>query len=207
MGWKLYSIIYKAKNNNQANLIKQIENSTKAVEYLKTGKKSFSECMNPKDDFLYIGKFKDYLIINEANLALDFFQESTSKTERFWRTLSRNSQDIYCFVLESVACMYGFAYLSNQRKIRCQWGYLDEPIKINIGTPLASEKEYYEKENIDALLEDEEIEFHQIGEDVVFHLMKSLLGESPITFDSDLMNIEMTEYKKIIVDDIAYQYS
>lgn len=205
MGWKLYSIIYKAQNKNETALIKQIENSTKAVEYLKVGKKPYNECMNPKEGFLYLGKFKDYLIINEANIALGFFEQPASKTENFWRTLSRNSQDIYCFILDSVSCMYGFAYLSNQRKIRCKWGYLDEPIKLDIGPPLHLEKEFYEKENINSLLKDGETEFHQIGEDLVFHLITKILGESPI-HSADLMNLEMTEYKKVIIDDFEYNY-
>ena len=205
MGWKLFSIIYKTKDKKESELIKQIENGTKAVEFLKVGKKSFGECMNPKEGFLYISKYKDFLIINDADIVVDFFQNPASKTERFWRSLSINGKNIYCFMLESVSCMYGFAYISNQRKIRCKWGTLDDSIILDIGSPLEPEKEFYKKEQIDALIEEGEIEFHQIGENLVFHLMANILGEESIT-NSELMNLQMTEYKKVILDDFEYKF-
>jgi len=201
MSLKLYSIIYRAQNKNEANLIRQIENSTRELEYLRTGKKTYGDCINPKDDYLYIGKFKDYLIINEASMALDFFQEPVSKTERFWRTLSRNSQEIYCFILNGITNMYGFAYLLNQRKIRCKYGTMDESVILDLGALLKSEKDYYERKNTNALIEDGEIEFHQIAEDLIFHFFNEILGESP-NYNSDLMNLEMTEYKKVNFDTI-----
>lgn len=200
MGWKLFTILYKAKNSSEANLLKRIENSKSGIEYLKIGKTTFSECMYPKEGFLYIGKYKDYLIVNELNMSHDFFQESSSRFERFWRTQSRDNQDVYCFILHSVSCMYGISYISNQRKVRCKYGYLDEPILIDIGEPLDFEKEYYKKNNIDALIEDGELEFHQIGEDLVFFGMEKILGARP-DLRSDFMDLEMTIYKEDIVDD------
>lgn len=202
MGWKLFTIIYKAKDNSEANLLKQIERSKSGIEYLKIGKTTYNDCMNPKDGFLYIGKYKDYFIIN-TDMALDFFEETASKKERFWRTQSRDDQDVYSFMLESVACMYGFSYVSNQRKIRCKWGTLDEPVLLDIGTPLDIEKEFHKKENIDALLKSGELEYHQVGEDLIFFFIENILGERPDQ-SSPLSELEMTIYKKDIVDDFDY---
>ena len=209
MGWKLSSIIYKPQNKNIATLVKQIENSKRGIEYLKVGKTTFGECMNPtKDDLLYIGEYQDFVIVTEAEMPFDFFQETATKTERFWRTLSRDSQDVYSFILNSTACMYGYAYLSNQRKIRCKWGTLDDSVILEMGNPLDIEEAYIEKNDIDFLLEEEEIEFHQIGEDLVFYFLEKLLGGRPDKgTESDLMDIEMTIYKKEIVDDFDYTFS
>jgi len=93
MGWKLFSIIYKAKDKKESELIKQIENGTKAVEFLKVGKKSFDECMNPKDGFLYIGKFEDYLIINDAEITVEFFQKNSVSSN--WRRFGFSSYRKY----------------------------------------------------------------------------------------------------------------
>ena len=132
-------------------------------------------------------------------MSLDFFEEKASRTERFWRTQSRDDQEVYSFILDSVGCMYGVAYILNQRKLRCKWGTLDEPVMLDLGTPLSLEKEYHKKENIDELLEDGEYEYHQIGEGLVFFIVEQLLGARPDQ-PSELSELEMTIYKEDIVD-------
>ena len=200
MGWKLYSILYKPKNKTEKNLIKQIENSRKGIDYLKSGTTTFRDCMYPKEGFLYLGKYKDFLIVNEVNMSLDFFQEPASIGERFWRTLSRNGQEVYCFVLDSTTCMYGFAYLTNQRKLRCKYGTMDESVILDIGAPLSIEQAFYKKKNTAALLEDGAIEWYQIGEDLVFYFFENLLGER-INLNAGLLDVDMTIYKEVGSDD------
>ena len=203
MGWKLNTILFRSKKMDERNLIKLLEKRRRGEEYLKIGKRSFSECLVPKEGYLYIGKYGELLVINESNMAIDFFQEPISRNEKFWRMLSKDSQDVHCFVLDSVSNLYGFASVIEQRKIRCKCGNMDESVTLDIGEPTKLEKDFYEKRNIISLIDDGEIEFHQIGEELVLYLMENILGIAA-TGEGGFMQLNMTAYKKEVYDDYEY---
>ena len=78
MGWKAFVIIInKPSNINNEDLLLELgfKNLTKIDD------EPFEVAIYPKDSAVYIGSYKDNLLICESNIPMQFFEDGQTKTE------------------------------------------------------------------------------------------------------------------------------
>lgn len=187
MGWKLSSIIINPKTDiNYESLLNKLGfENLKKIE-----NQYFDSAMYPDNDKVFLGVYKNNLIICADNLPLNFFDKNISDTEKKLIELFPKSE-ICAVSLQSNINHFGFAIIRNGEKIRAKAGDADLGTILDIGEPLEQEKELLSKSKIDKdgqrlyYFEDnihEPYLENQVGENFVFEIFKRYTGES---FDSD----------------------
>src|SRR6185369_16186659 len=137
MGWKLSSLIINStKDVNHENLL----NKLGFKKLTKIQDQPYDIAMYPDENEVYIGKYKNNLMISVDQLPLVFFKETLSNTEKI---LIDNFPDaeICAVSLHSSVNHFGFAIIKNGEKIRVKAGDADMGTVIDIGNPLEQENE------------------------------------------------------------------
>lgn len=212
MGWKLNTIVYHAKEITPERMITTIGKFYEGREYEKIDVASFSECLNPDEETFYIGKYKDHIIINAWEMPFEFFTSQYTTTEKLWRTLTSENKSLYSFVLNSIINLWGYTVIRDQQKIRCKTGTMDEGVILDIGEPLACEKELLSKSIIDEegdriyMTDGMELYEHQVGETQVFKYFEHIFGKK-LNSDSELMELEMQGYRCIKKNGFGWMFN
>jgi hypothetical protein len=208
MGWKLSSVIINSfADTNHEELLNELGFN----DLVRIEDQPYDSAMFPDEDKVYIGKYKNNLIICADNLPLDFFDKSLGYTEK---TLIKYfpKSEICAASLQSTINHFGFAVIKAGEKVRVKAGDADSGTIIDIGKPLEQEEELLAKSKIDDQgrrlyylngTSAEPFFENQVGENFVFEIFKRYTGE-PLDSDDELLATDFTAYtfskKELLID-------
>ena len=200
MGWKASTIIInKPTQVDNEDLLKTLgyDNLTKIED------EPFEVAINPDDNKVYIGIYKDNLLICAPDIPMQFFEDNETHTEKTLNQIFPNSE-ICSIVLHSAVNLWGYSITQNGQKIRARAGSADDGTFVEIGEPLEEEKELLSKSKLDDngnrtyLLDDfpdEPFNEDQVGENFVFSICKRYFDEELDSADDLLFETTLTGYK------------
>ena len=200
MGWKSSTIIVNSDNKiNQLELLKDLgfENLTEIDN------EPFEVAISPGDSKIYIGKYKDNLLICTQDLPLTFLEEEVSKGEKVLSQYFPNSE-ISSIVLQSAVNFWGYSVSKNNQKIRVRAGSSDNGTMLEYGEPLEQELNLLSKSKIDENgrriyhfddFTNEQFKEDQVGENFVFKFSSRYLGQNLDMADELLFDTELKGYK------------
>lgn len=191
MGWKASTIIiHKPTQVDHVNLLQALgfANLTKIDD------EPFESVINPDDDTVYVGTYKDNLLICAPDIPMQFFEDEVSHVEK---TLIEHfpTSEICSIILHSVVNLWGFSVIQNGQKIRVKAGSADDGTFVDVGEPLEEEKDLLSKSTLDKkgnriyLLEDfpnEPFNEDQVGENFVFEICSRYFG-APLDRSDELL--------------------
>lgn len=198
MGWKLSSVIVNSSAGiNYDELLNELgfKNLTRLED------EPYDRAMYPDKNRVYVGNYKNNLIICASNLPLDFFDKSLSDTEK---TLIKYfpESEICAVSLQSTINHFGFAVIKAGEKIRVKAGDADTGTTIDIGNPLEQEKVLLSKSKIgdngqrlyylNGDIDDPYLE-NQVGENFIFQIFRRYTGEQ-LDEDEDLLDTDFAAY-------------
>lgn len=200
MGWKASTIIiHKPTKIDNLELLKELgfDNLTKIED------EPFEVAINPDDNKVYIGSYKDNLLICAPDIPMQFFEELETPTEKILKLKFPNSE-ICSIILQSTVNLWGYSITLNGQKIRARAGSADDGTFVELGEPLNEEKELLSKSKLDEngnriyLLDDfpdEPFNEDQVGENFVFSICKRYFDEELDSADALLFDTTLTGYK------------
>ncbi|RZJ65576.1 MAG: hypothetical protein EOO50_13055 [Flavobacterium sp.] len=186
MGWKASFIaISDSGSKNHEQLLSGLGFS--GVE--KIGSKAFESVINPLKGEVYIGTYRNNLIICTHDLPMESLSMPTKlTTAESFLCDSFPTAEIGSVVLHSVVDLWGFSLVKNREKIRCFGGTSDEGIFADEGKPLMEETKFYEGPAHDH----EENEFD--GESITFAFCSRFLGKPLDEARDDLFDTKLQGY-------------
>jgi hypothetical protein len=200
MGWKISTIIIHkpVKIDNEA-LLRDLG----LVKLTKIKDESFEDAMNPKGKKVYIGSYKNNLLICIPDLPLQLIE---NKETQFEKTLSQTFSDseICSIVLHSTVNLWGYSIAINGKKIRARAGSAEDGTFLEFGEPLDEEKELLSKSQLDENgnkvylfddLPDELLSEDQVGENFVFSICKRYFEEELDCADELLYDTILSSYQ------------
>lgn len=194
MGWKASTlIINNPKTIDFTSFLKQLGFSkVKAI-----ADKNFESVINPRGNKVYLGTYKNNLIICSQELSETFFKdESVSEIEKVLMEKFPESE-ICAITLNSVVNEWGYAILKNNEKIRFRAGSHETGTVFNEGEILPEEKQLFSQSKLDGKgnriyeLDGEEFTEDQVGENFVFEIVSRYFGERLDAADSDVFETNM----------------
>lgn len=200
MGWKASTIIInKPTQIDNLELLKELGfgNLTKIED------EPFEVAINPDENKVYIGTYKDNLLICASDIPMQFFEDDETLTEKTLNRIFPNSE-ICSIVLHSAVNLWGYSVTKNGHKIRARAGSSDDGTFVELGEPLEEEKELLSKSKLDEngnriyLLEDfpnEPFSEDQVGENFVFSICKRYFEEELDSADDLLFDTTLSGYK------------
>lgn len=197
MGWKLSSIIINPKTEIQfENLLEELGFSNlKKIE-----DEPYDVAIYPEADKVFVGIYKNNLIISANNLPLEFYNKSLSALEEKLINLFPDSE-ICAVSLNSVINHWGYAIIRDGKKIRARTGDGDSGTTLDIGEPVKEELGLFSKSKLDAngqrkyyfeSYSEEPYVESQVGENFVFEIFKRYTG---IQLDRDDELLFETNFK------------
>jgi hypothetical protein len=199
MGWKA-SVIIVDKPNRGAD--EQLLVDLGFQNLSKIGEETFDSVINPDDNKVYIGTYKDNLLICVPELPMEFFNDSETAFERTVMHTFPTSE-ICAIILHSVVNLWGYAVIKEGKKIRARAGSAEDGIITEYGEPLEEEKELLSKSTIGDegtrtyMLDgfpDDPFTDDQVGENFVFLICQRYLGEPLDTADDLLYDTKVQGY-------------
>lgn len=200
MGWKASTIIiHKPTQVDNLELLKDLgfNNLTKIDN------EPFEVAINPDDNRVYIGTYKDNLLVCAPDIPMQFFEDNETLTEKTLNRIFPNSE-ICSIVLHSTVNLWGYSVTKNGQKIRARAGSADDGTFVELGEPLDEEKELLSKSKIDENgnriylfddFPDEPLSEDQVGENFVFSVCKRYFDEELDSADELLFDTTLTGYK------------
>lgn len=199
MGWKLSSIIINPKTDVD---FEDLLNKLGFKNLIKVETQSYEDVMYPESDKVYIGFYKNNLIISADKLPVNFYETTLSNKEKILIDNFPNSE-ICAVSLQSTINHFGFAIISNGEKIRVKAGDAELGTVIDIGEPLNEEKLLLSQSEVtdngerlyflDDNLKEPYLE-NQVGENFVFEIFKRYTGEL-LNADEELLDTDFTGFK------------
>jgi len=200
MGWKAFLIIIQ----NSKEIIKtELLDKLGFQNLIQLEDEPFEMAMNPDDNHVYIGHYRNNLIICAPDIPMDFFEKSERQTERILNEIFPDSE-ICAIILQSTVNLWGYSITKHGRKIRARAGSADDGTFLEVGDPLEEELDLLSKstkgENGQRryILEgfpDEQFLEDQVGENFVFSICSRYFGEQLDSADSLLYDTMFTAYK------------
>jgi len=205
MGWKASTIIiHKPTQVDNEKLLKELGFS----KLTKIDDEPFEVAINPDNNKVYIGTYKDNLLISAPDIPMQFLEDNETAIEKKFKQLFPNSE-ICSIVLHSTVNLWGYSVTIKGKKVRARAGSADDGTFIDIGEPLEEEKELLSKSQLDENgkriyslddFPDEPFNEDQVGENFVFSICKRYFGEELDSADDLLLNTTLTGFKYGIVD-------
>lgn len=199
MGWKASTVIInKPTQVDNEKLLQELG----FVDLIKIEDEPFEVAINPGDKKVYIGTYKENLLICAPELPMQFFEDSETETETILNRTFPTSE-ICSIVLHSAVNLWGYSVTKNGRKLRARAGSADDGTFVEIGEPLEEEKNLLSKSTLDNdgnrtyLLEDfpgEPFNEDQVGENFVFEICSRYFGEQLDRADDLLFETTLTGY-------------
>jgi hypothetical protein len=199
MGWKASTIIiHKPTKIDNEELLQELGfgNLTKIED------EPFEVAINPDDNKVYIGSYKDNLLICAPDIPMQFFEDFETPTEKILKEKFPNSE-ICSIILQSTVNLWGYSVTVNGQKIRARAGSADDGTFVELGEPLDEEKNFLSKSKLDEngnriyLLDDfpeEPFNEDQVGENFVFSICKRYFDEELDSADTLLFDTTLTGY-------------
>ena len=198
MGWKASAIIvHSNKETDHKSLLSELGFSV--LSPIKD--RTVEEVINPKDNEVYIGRYKNNLIICASDMPMNFL-EGESEHARKVLTDTFPDAEICSFVLHSVVNLWGYSVFKDSQCIRARAGSSGGTF-LDFGEPLKEELELLSKSHIGAngkrvyLFEDypdEPMSEDQVGENFVFEIAGKYLGEPLDSCDDFLFETRLAGY-------------
>ena len=190
MGWKASSIIISPKTDIN---FEETLNKLGFTNLTKIEDEPYEIAAYPDKDKIYIGTYKNSLILSVEDIPIQFLSEGLTDFENKLIGLFPNTE-ICAISLHSAVNHWGFAVIKNGQKIRAKAGDADSGTIIDFGEPLEEEKELLSSSTINDSGErtyvfdddDDEMTEDQVGENFVFEMFKRYTGES-LDSDDDLL--------------------
>jgi hypothetical protein len=199
MGWKASTIIIKKPTLvDHEGLLKELgfENLSKIED------QPFEVAINPDEGKVYIGSYKDNLLICAPDIPMQFFQENQTLTEKTLNRIFPNSE-ICSIMLNSTVNLWGYSVTQNGQKIRARAGSSDDGTFVELGEPLEEEKELLGRSTVTKDgkrtyifedIDDEPMTEDQVGENFVFAICKRYFGEELDSADDLLFETRLKGY-------------
>lgn len=199
MGWKASTIIiHKPTQVDNEELLKELG----FKNLITIEEEPFEVAINPDDNKVYIGSYKDNLLICTPDIPMQFFEDNETSTEKILKRLFPNSE-ICSIVLHSAVNLWGYSITKNGQKIRARAGSSDDGTFVELGEPLEEEKELLSKSTIHKDghrtylfedIDDEPMTEDQVGENFVFAICKRYFGEELDSADDLLFETNLKGY-------------
>ena len=203
MGWKASTIFI----NTQKEIdYFEMLNDLGFLNLIKIEDEPFEVAIFPGDKKVYVGNYKENLIICIPDLPLTFFDETLSEQEKILIKRFPNTE-ICSIAMHSVVNYWGYSVIINGQKIRARAGSADHGTFTEFGEPLDQEKELLSKSTIDKDgnrtyifddFPDEPFTEDQVGENFVFEISSRYIGTQPdkadeLLFDTILIGYSYSE--------------
>jgi len=199
MGWKAYFTIIKTdKEIGDSQLLEGLGfNELHAID-----KKSLRAALNPESDQVFIGRYRDNLIICNTALARFMIDDEIDPAEAYLSESFPDSE-ICSFVLYSPINFWGYSLVKNQEKLRLRAGSSKIGTYFDKGEPLPEEEPLLALSKLNAKgqriyhyegFPDEPFEEDQMGEEFVFALTSRYFGENLDGENELLQTIELQGY-------------
>ena len=200
MGWKAFAIIIN-KPTEVENEILLKELGFEGVTKIKD--EEFDVAINPDDNTVYIGSYKDNLLVCTPEIPMLFFEDYETQTENTVSRLFPNSE-ICSIVLHSVVNLWGYSVIKNGKRIRMRAGSANDGTFIEEGVPLEEEKDLLSKSTLNDdgkriyVFDDSPDEVYsedQVGENFVFSICKRYFEEELDSADDSLFVTILSGYR------------
>ncbi len=201
MGWKISIIIVnKPTKVDNEKLLRDLG----IKRFIKTDDTTFENTIGLFTNKIYIGEYKDNLIIYEWTLPDKIIQNNDTESEKLLVRKFPNSE-ICIIKLVSNVNFWGYKIINKGRIIRHRAGDGDKGTYIDSGAPLEEEIPLLNKSSIDGdgnkfykfdEQPDELFSEDQVGENFVFEICKRYFGETLDTADELLHNTIFIGYQK-----------
>lgn len=198
MGWKASTIII---NKPAPVEPEKLLHDLGFANLKKIDDKTFDEAINPDDHEVYVGKYKDNLLICAPDLPMQFFEDEPTEAEKALTGIFPSSE-MCAIVLHSTVNLWGYAVLQNGKKIRARAGSSEDGTFVELGEPLEEEKALLSQAKIDkdgqrtytSEVDGEEMTEDQVGENFVFAVCKRYFGEELDRAGDTLFETKLTGY-------------
>jgi len=199
MGWKASTIIInKPAQVDHKKLLEELGFSKLA----KIENEPFEIAINPDDNKVFIGTYKNNLLICAPDIPMQFFEDSVTGVEK---TLINHfpASEICAIILHSGVNLWGYSVIKNGQKIRTRAGSSDDGTFIETGEPLEEEKQLLNKSTtgedgtrtyIFEDMDEEPMTEDQVGENFVFEIWSRYFGEQLDRADESLFETTLTGY-------------
>jgi len=199
MGWKASTIII--SNPTQVDNEKLL-NDLGFSNLKKIEDEPFEVAINPDDNNVFIGTYKDNLLICAPDIPMFFFEDDETQTEKILIKAFPTSE-ICSIVLHSGVNLWAYSVTKNGQKIRARAGSSDDGTFVEIGEPLEEEKELLSKSTLEKNgartyifeeTDDEPMTEDQVGENFVFAICSRYFGEQLDQADDLLFETTLAGY-------------
>ena len=198
MGWKTSMIVINSdKNINQEELLQAL----KFQNFNHTGKEHFDVAIYPPKGMVYVGHYKNNLVICVEDLPFRFLDNYVSEAENILCELFPDTE-ICALVLHSVVNLWGYSVCKNSQKIRARAGSHESGTMIEFGKPLPQENHLLSMSTVNAdgnrvyrlqSSPNDEYAEDQVGENFVFELSSRYFGQS-FASDDDFFEAQVEAY-------------
>jgi hypothetical protein len=198
MGWKSSIIVISnSKTADEKQTLKVLGFS--GIEEISS--KTFEEVLNPEDNEVYIGTYKNHLIICNQELPIHFYEDDLSKVEISFINNFPNTE-IATFILNSGVNLWGFSILKGYKKLRVKSGSSADGTIVDFGKEIEEEKallSFSKKQKEDTRkfrFENDEEEYteDQVGENLIFNVSRRYFGVG-IDENEELLETKFNGYK------------
>jgi hypothetical protein len=200
MGWKASTIIInKPTKVDYEQLLQELgfKNLTKIED------KTFEVAIYPDDKKVYIGTYKDNLLICESEIPMLFFEDKRITKAEAVLIEKFPTSEICSIGLQSFVNFWGYSISKNGSKIRVRAGSSDTGTFLEFGEPLEQEIELLDKSTLNEDggrtyifedIDDEPMTEDQVGENFVFAICKRYFDEELDCADQLLFETTLTGY-------------
>ena len=199
MGWKTSTIIITPRPDLP---FESLLNSLGLTDLKRIDDEPFETALNPGGNKVYIGSYKDSLIISVPEIPTSFLTENISDAEKILISECPGAE-ICAITLHSVVNFWGYSIIKNGQKIRARAGASDDGTFLEYGAPLPEEEALLSKSTIDDhgnriyLLDEfpgEPFAEDQVGENFVFEISSRYFGAPLDSADELLFETMLTGY-------------
>ncbi len=202
MGWKCSTLII--SNVSGEIDYKEVLESIGFSNIEEKSDEPYEIAIYPDNGTIFIGKYKNNLLICESEMAFNCLRPEISKTEQLLIEKFPASE-ICALSLHSVVNHWGYSIIKNKNKIRARNGDAESGTILDFGEIMEEEKDLLKKSELDSngnriyILEDfpdDKMTEDQIGEEFVFEISKRYFGER-IDSNDELFEINLKAYQII----------
>ncbi|MES2701351.1 MAG: hypothetical protein V4649_01875 [Bacteroidota bacterium] len=200
MGWKASTIIiHNTSRVGDEKLLQELGFS----KLTKIKDETFETVINPDDNKIYIGSYRDNIIICDSRIPMQFFEDEETLLEKKFKQVFPNSE-VCAITLHSVVNLWGYSVVIDGKKARARAGSADDGTFLEYGLPLAEEKELLSKSKLDNdgnriyVFDDcpgEIFSEDQVGENFVFSVCKRYFGEELDSADNELFDTNLLGFR------------
>jgi hypothetical protein len=199
MGWKASVIIvHKPMQIGDEQLLKEL----RFDRLVKIKDELFEAVINPANHRVYIGNYKDNLLICAPDIPMQIIESDETEAEKVLVKLFPDSE-ICSIVLHSTVNLWGYAIIKSGDRIRVMAGSAEDGTFIDSGEPLEEEKKILSKSVVDEAgqrtyvfeeIDNEVMTEDQVGENFVFAICSRYFGEELDYADTLLFETALRGY-------------